>query len=399
MKKSFLLMAALTLCGMTVRAQAQEQLYKMKITMQDGSRLSALTDEVDSMELVEIGEAKVSVTERYKTSSSIAVDIETEASVSRVQAAIVYGSEMDPDLDYTKYVQEHAVADAKGSCTVAFDFLHPESIYTVYVLAYDQNGIPTGLTKLTTVTGSVADDPFTVKPVRIGTTTLSYTVEPKDNSIRYYTIATGEDYYKKWQNEEGADGDVLQHFIGMWETFATWYGDTWQNLMKDDLKQNKYESESTHLMWDARQVVISFGMDLDGNLITPIQVDSFHTNAPTPVEMEIPVTVVTNEWGNVEIKAEPSTDNPYFIAMQPAAYVEQFADDDALLRGLCYEADNINPATLARTRDTDTDNGVWGFRIRRDTDTDYYIIAVGLDEGAPATKAFKTKITVPGGSF
>lgn len=397
MKKSILLAAALILCGMTVRAQ--EQLYKMKITLQDGSHLAALTDEVDSMELIEIGEAKATMTERYKTSSSIAVNIEAEASVSRVQAAIVYGSEVDPDMDYTKYVQEHATIDATGSCTAAFDFLQPESVYTIYALAYDQNGLATGLTQLTTTTGSVADDPFTVKPLRIGTTSLSYEVEPKDPSLRYYSIATGADYYKIWQNEEGANGDVLQHFIAMWEVFASWYGDTWQSLMKDDLKQNKYESESTHLMWDAQQVVISFGMDLEGNLVTPIQVDSFHTNAPTPIEMDIPVTVVTNEWGNVELKAEPSTNDPYFIALQPATYVEQFADDEALLRGLCYEADNINPATLARTRDTDTEDGVWGFRIRRDTDTEYYIIAVGLDEGAPATKAFKTKIIVPGGSF
>ena len=66
---------------------------------------------------------------------------------------------------------------------------------------------------------------------------------------------------------------------------------------------------------------------------------------------------------------------------------------------LCYEADNINPTDLARTRDEDLRDGLWEFRVRKDVDTDYYIIAVGLDEGAPATRAFKTKITVPGGSF
>ena len=131
MKKSILLMSALFFCGMT--ALAQEPLYKMKLTLQDGSKLAALTDEIDSMQLTTVKAAEVHVTERYKTSSSIGINIEAEASVTRVQAAIVAGSEKDPNINYTEYVQKHSVCDAKGSYTLAFDFLKPESIYTVYV--------------------------------------------------------------------------------------------------------------------------------------------------------------------------------------------------------------------------------------------------------------------------
>lgn len=185
----------------------------------------------------------------------------------------------------------------------------------------------------------------------------------------------------------------------MWSTFASWYGENWQTMMKYDRREGTYEGDGNHLMWDARQVVITFGMDDDGNLVTPIQVDSIHTNAPTPVDMDIPLTVLSNEWGDQQIKAAPTTNTPYFITMQPAAYVDLYKTDAALLRALCYEADNINPTDLARTRDEDLRDGLWEFRVRKDVDTDYYIIAVGLDEGAPATRTFKTKITVPGGSF
>lgn len=82
MKKSILLMSALFFCGMT--ALAQEPLYKMKLTLQDGSKLAALTDEIDSMQLTTVKAAEVHVTERYKTSSSIGINIEAEASVTRV---------------------------------------------------------------------------------------------------------------------------------------------------------------------------------------------------------------------------------------------------------------------------------------------------------------------------
>lgn len=105
MKKSILLMSALFFCGMT--ALAQEPLYKMKLTLQDGSKLAALTDEIDSMQLTTVKAAEVHVTERYKTSSSIGINIEAEASVTRVQAAIVAGSEKDPNINYTEYVQKH----------------------------------------------------------------------------------------------------------------------------------------------------------------------------------------------------------------------------------------------------------------------------------------------------
>ena len=397
MKKSILFLSALLFSGMT--ALAQQPLYKMKITLQDGSKVAALTDEIDSMQLVEVGKAEADVELRYKTSSPIAVTVDAEASVTRIQAAIIEGSERDPSVDYTAYVQQHSVCDAQSSCTVAFDFLKPETIYTVYVLAYDENELPTGLKTLTVTTGAVADDPFTVTASHIGNTSVSYTVTPKDPSIKYYTLLTGEDYYKTWQNEEGAYGDVLQHFISMWAYFASWYGDTWQSIMQMDLLKDTQSSESSHLMWNARQVAITFGMDNDGNLITPIQIDSFHTTAPTPSEMQIPVTVVHNAWGDVQVQANPTTDEPYFLAMQPAEYVDLYDNDEALLRALCYEADNINPVTLARTRDTDEQNGLWEFRPRREVDTDYYIIAIGLDDGAPATIPFKTKITVPGGSY
>ena len=182
MKKSILLMSALFFCGMT--ALAQEPLYKMKLTLQDGSKLAALTDEIDSMQLTTVKAAEVHVTERYKTSSSIGINIEAEASVTRVQAAIVAGSEKDPNINYTEYVQKHSVCDAKGSYTLAFDFLKPESIYTIYVLAYDENGLPTGLKSLTCSTGAVADDPFTVTTTHVGTTTLKYNVTAKDASVK-----------------------------------------------------------------------------------------------------------------------------------------------------------------------------------------------------------------------
>jgi len=133
MKKSILLMSALFFCGMT--ALAQEPLYKMKLTLQDGSKIAALTDEIDSMQLTTVKAAEVHVTERYKTSSSIGINIEAEASVTRVQAAIVAGSEIDPNINYTEYVQKHSVCDAKGSYTLAFDFL--KSTFGSSVELYD----------------------------------------------------------------------------------------------------------------------------------------------------------------------------------------------------------------------------------------------------------------------
>lgn len=377
--------------------QAQEPQYKMILTLKDGRRMAALCDDIDSMRLARLGQTRARLAERYATSTSVAVTIDADEGVSRVRAVCVPRGEVPADP--RALIEAQDPVGSPAPCARAFDFLTPSTPYTVLAVAYNADGLPGEVERIDVATGKREDDPFAVELVRAGATTADYAVTPRDASISYYHILTGLDYYASWQQEDGAAGDVLQHFVSMWRTFASWYGDTWQSLMRDDLRQGRSEGSAQHLMWDAEQVIVAFGMTPEGELATPIQVEKVRTAAPTPSDNEIAVEVTECRWGEVAVKATTSNNDAYFVTVQPESYVSQFATSEELLVGLCYKADNLNPAAIARTADTDSENGLWTFTPRPKEDTQYTVIAVGLDEGAPSTKPVIKKITVPGGSF
>lgn len=377
--------------------QAQEPQYKMILTMKDGRRMAALCDDIDSMRLARLGQTRALLSGRYVTSSSVAVTVGADEGVSRVRAVCVPQAAVPADP--RALVEAQDPVGSPAPCTRAFDFLTPSTLYAVLAVAYDADGLPGEVARLDVATGTREADPFTIRVDRAGATTIDYTVTPRDASVSYYHILTGPGYYASWQQEDGAEGDVLQHFVSMWRTFASWYGDTWQSLMRDDLRQGTSAGSAQHLMWDAEQVVVAFGMTPGGELATPIQVEKVRTAAPTPSANELAVEVTECRWGEVTVKVATTNNDPYFVTVQPESYVSRFATEEELLVGLCYEADNLNPAAISRTADTDDENGVWEFTPRPKEDTQYTVIAVGLDEGAPSTKPVIKKITVPGGSF
>lgn len=394
MKKYILLLIA-ACQGMAMMAQTPA--YKMKVTLKDGSKLVALTDEVEELTFAKLDKVKADLSQRYVTSTSLGVNIDVEANVSRVKAVCVPASQTISDPK--AYIEKNADVDYTGSYKKAWDFLTPETDYVVYALAYDTNGLPSEVSQLALKTGKAADDPFTVETTTTATK-VNYSVTPKSSENKYYTICTGVDYYQGWCDENGGAGDVLQHFIAMWKWIASNYADTWQNEMWLESYTGTTSDTQGHLMWNADQVVISFGMNMEGELVTPIQVDKVKTKAPTPSSNQIALELQTNEWGgyraNVVVKATPSNNDSYFVTIQPASWVEKYSTDEALLKALCYEASNITPSNMARTKDTDDANGVWEFTPKNGGEK-YYVIAVGLEEDAPTTKAYKLEFTLAKG--
>lgn len=389
-----MLILALAVCQ-SAGVMAQTPTYKMKVVLNDGRRMTALVSDVDSLTFVKLGKAEAKLSERYVTSTSLGVNIDIDANVSRV-CAVCVPSDMKID-DVQAYVEKNKTVDARSSYKKSFDFLKPETQYTVYALAYDGNGLPSMTSQLTLTTGKAADDPFRVS-TSVTTTTVDYTVSPATAGIRYQVMVTGRDRYERWCDEEDANGDVLQHFIAMWKTEASWYGSTWTSQMWDyDLQREATTTDlQGHLMWNADQVLLAFGMNQDGTLATPIQVEKVRTLAPTPSDNKINIAIKTCAFRDVTVEATTTNADTYFVSVQPESYVGQFIgtdgkiDEDALLVGLCYTADNINPRTLAQSG-----NYTWEFSPSK-AGMDYYVIAVGLDNGAPSTKAvILPKFTLP----
>lgn len=385
--KRYILLLAAACTGAAMMAQAPS--YKMKVVLKDGTQLCALTDEVEELSFAKLGKVKVDISERYKTSTSLGVNLDVEANASRVRAVLVPSSQTVADPK--AYIEKNADVDYKGSYKKAWDFLTPETDYTVYALAYDANGLPSEVSQLQLKTGKPADDPFTVEATT-GATSVSYSVTPKGTDYKYYTICTGLDYYKKWCDDADNAGDVLQHFIAMWKYNGSMYGDSWESEMWNyESYQGTTSDTQKHLMWDADQVQISFGMYKDGSLATPIQVDKFRTKAPEKSDIKINLTVKTNAWRDVVIGAEVSNDDTYLVNVQPASLVGDRKGAE-LLKWLVYEG-STDLSDYVKNGSQD-----WEFTPSKGGEK-YYAIGFGMKDGAPTTEPVIVEFTLPKGSF
>ena len=65
--KKYILMLVAACQGLAMMAQSP--MYKMKLTQKDGSKICALTEDIESMEFFKVGKVQVEISERYKTST------------------------------------------------------------------------------------------------------------------------------------------------------------------------------------------------------------------------------------------------------------------------------------------------------------------------------------------
>lgn len=387
MKKYILLLAA-ACQGLAMMAQSPA--YKMKVILKDGTTLNALTEDVEEISFTKLGKVKVDISERYKTSTSLAVNLDIDANASELKAVCVPASQPVPNPK--DYIERNATVDHKGPYKKSFDFLTPETDYVIYALAYDANGLPSEVSELRMTTGKPADDPFTVEATTTATK-VDYSVTPKDPNIeKYITICTGLDYYNKWCDDGNNAGDVLEHFVALWQAMASMYGMAWQDEMWEyETHTGTTSNIQGHLMWNADQVLISFGVNKDGTLASAIQVDKFKTKAPAKSDIKINLTLKTNEWRNVVIGAEVSNDDTYLVNVQPASAVGDRTGAE-ITKWLLYEG-NSDLSDYAKSGSQD-----WEF-VPSKGGQKYYAIAFGMEDGAPTTEPVMIEFELPQGRF
>ena len=386
-KYIFLLLAACQ--GLATMAQ-ENVAYKLKVNLASGEKLAFRADEVDSITFANYEKVQVNLSKRFVTSTTIAVNIELQENSKRFYALCLPADQPIPEDQVKDYILKNKTVEAETSYKKSFDLLQPETEYTIYALAFDMNDIPSNVSTLTLKTGKVSDDPFSIDIKKVSNRSVEYTVTPKDPSIKYYTLSSTLDkYYEDCTAGENA-GDVIQHYIAMWTQFASWYGSTWQEMMKLDMKTGNYTNEQNELLWDADQMIVAFGMNDDGDLVTPIVTKKYRTTAPKPTGIEIKIELArTPAYRDVAVKTTVNNDKDYFVSVQPASYVEKFATKEEMINSLCYNTHGIAGLTHNGSKEEIE------FRPFKPNEY-YYVIAVGLDEGAPCSEPVMLKFFNPG---
>ncbi len=385
-KYIFLLLAACQ--GLATMAQ-ENVAYKLKVNLASGEKFAFRADEVDSITFANYEKVQVNLSKRFVTSTTVAVNIELQENSKRFYALCLPAEQQIPEDQVKDYILKNKTVEAETSYKKSFDLLKPETEYTIYALAFDMNDIPSNVSKLTLKTGKVSDDPFSIAINKITNRSVDYTVTPKDPGIKYYTLSsTLAKYYEDCTAGENA-GDVIQHYIAMWTQFASWYGSTWQEMMKLDMKTGTYTNNQIELLWDTDQMIVVFGMNDAGELVTPIYTQSYRTTAPKPSNNEIKIELAKEPaYRDVVVKTTVSNNDDYFVSVQPASYVDKFESTEEMINHLCYNTHGIAGLTHNGSKEAIE------FRPSK-PDQDYYVIAVGLDEGAPCTKPVMLKFHNP----
>ncbi len=392
MKRNILLFAV-AITAATVAAQSPA--YRLKITQKNDMQHFMLTEDVTEMKFVKLGKVKVNLSERYATSTSLGVNLDISENASLIKAVCVPASQTIEDPK--AYIEEHYDVESVFPYKKAWDFLTPETDYVVYALAYDANGLPSEVTQLALRTGKTEDDPFSVEAKNVTTTTLDYAVTPKDADMKYVVQTTGMEMYKTWCDDGSNYGDVFQHFVSYWKAMGNMYGETWQEQIKYDAKTGPYDSELDYntqktLLWDADQVIITFGVTLDGKLVTPIQTTKVRTLAPVPSDNTIKLELKSNAWRDVVITATTSNDDTYLVNVQRAALVDPHLQKGDLVKWLLNSGTDYSLYSKSGSSD-------WEFTPNKGGEK-YYAIGIGIDaNGAPTTEPVLIDFVLPEGSF
>ncbi len=384
MRKYFLILA--TAC-FSITAFAQTQ-YKMKVNLKSGEKIAFLSDDVDSLTFDTYDKVKVNLSERFVTSNTVAVNIESQENVSHFYALCVPAATQISEEQLVDYIIKNKTVDKSFSYKKSFDGLEADKEYNVYALAFDKNEIPGEVSKITLKTGKSADDKLKIEVLGTTTTSVSFKVTPADNNMKYYSLCSSvEKYYQDCDAEDNA-GDVFMHFVAYWKFLASMYsGYTWQDMMEISLVSGEKEEVQNRLKWDTDHMIVSLGVNKEGELITPIYTKSAKTLAPKPSTNQISLELKDIVTGSVKVKVTTSNDEQYYLGVQQAAYVDSFSTLEEMADNLCYELDVANFTHNGNEESVELKPGKAG--------RDYYVIAIPLDNGAPSGKPVVQKFTNP----
>ena len=138
-----------------------------------------------------------------------------------------------------------------------------------------------------------------------------------------------------------------------------------------------------------------FGVNPEGELVTPIQITKARTLAPTPSENKISLEIKTNEWGkvtgNVVVAAKTTNADTYLVNVQKASLVDPHLQSGDLATWLLGSGQDYS--YYAKSGDAD-----WEFKAK-EAGEKYYAIGIGMDAyGAPTTKPVIIDFVLAGGS-
>lgn len=236
---------------------------------------------------------------------------------------------------------------------------------------------------------------------QIGNRSCKYTITPANNELRYYSllrVQSGE-YSVDGMVQHGSEEQNIYHFaLDWWDFCAELYNMTWQEVMNQiGLDKGITTEVGEDLKPGTEYNISAFAMNADGTMASPVEVKKFYTTTPTRTDMTFEVTMGNITSNDATFTIMPSSDDPYFVNVQRASYVDWFVErgleETEMVQSL---VENVKPSVYpeAYCRGQVTRSATDYLTSLR-KDEDYYVIVFGFDDGLTSAVSLTKFHTLP----
>lgn len=222
---------------------------------------------------------------------------------------------------------------------------------------------------------------------RVTNRSCTYSITPADPSLRYYSllrIQSGE-YSVDGMVQHGSEEQNAYHFALDWWAFcAELYGMTWLDFMNQSgLTTGRTSATEEDLKTGSQYCIFAFALNEDGTLASPVEVRKFTTGEPEQSDITFEVSIDEVNTTEAIFTITPSCDDPYFVSVQRASYVDWFVTND------CVDTEMVQSLVSSFKPERYPEAYCHGTVTRSTSDflasirknEDYYVIVFGFDDG------------------
>lgn len=329
--------------------------------------------DVDSITFAEIHLSPTIITVNEVSGSSAKIKVTLPDNALKCAVAAI------PDdgsiNDIKDYIAANHQIELKESADTVLRNLKSGTKYLAATLTYDKYEVPTTVSSVAFSTPSEAQFSITVDDISWGDARV--TITPSNADMRYY-------YYcmpmSKVNTLQGGINGIMKFDYDFWQMQADMYGMTVNEVIQEQLTSGTQTFRTSEIsgmaMWNTESMVYCYGMDGEGNVLTPLTYQRFTTSKPIPSNNTFDIQITNVTPTSVEATITPSNNDRYFIAVQRKKFVDFYAEKTDTMAYSLLSNNYNNPDAFA--------TGV--HQVKKEDFTlngnqDYFLIVFGVNNG------------------
>ncbi len=196
--------------------------------------------------------------------------------------------------------------------------LQPGTSYYFYLLGFDEDDVPCGMTMTTVTTQAQATDEFQITITDIASADAQITVTPKNPDMTYYPFIVSQSELDQMISQFGS---IQKADSTYWADMAAYTGSTPEAVLSALMKTGTMQVRAKdfigkNLAPETTYIVYCYGVNSDGTFTTPVYQEQFVTRAATSSNNVITATIVKTYTDGCDVNVTTTNQDQYLINIQ-----------------------------------------------------------------------------------